>query len=105
VTTGELDGAAPDRVDDKSRFVSGRFESQFDDVDAARAAARDARAVGFVVDAPRESAGGWLVAGRRKNAFPGDERDRYASRFEAIAKNHGGTFSQFAEEPAAVDPT
>jgi hypothetical protein len=81
------------------RLMCGRFEAQFEDVDAARAAARDGRAVGFVVDV-RQDTTGWLAVGRRQLPFPGDERDRYASRFNAIATQHGGAFSQFVEEPA-----
>ena len=80
------------------RLVRGRFEAQFDDMDAARAAARDARAVGFVVDV-RQDTTGWLTVGRPRLPFPGDERDRYASRFHAIATRHGGAFSRFVEEP------
>jgi hypothetical protein len=87
-------------VDDKTRFLRGRFEAVFGDADAARAAARDARGVGFVVDAPRETAEGWLVVGRSKLAIPGDERDRYASRFRTLATQHGGAFTQFVEELA-----
>lgn len=102
---GRLDDAPRNRVDDKSRFVRGRFEAQFEDVNAAKAAARDARGVGFVVDVPRETAEGWLVVGRRRFAFPGDERDRYASRFHAIARDHGGAFTQFAEEPPEIGAT
>jgi len=78
--------------------MRGRFEAQFEDVDDARAAARDARAVGFAVDV-RQDTTGWLTVGRRQLPFPGDERDRYASRFHAIATQHGGAFSQFVEEP------
>jgi hypothetical protein len=78
--------------------MRGRFEAQFEDVDDARAAARDARAVGFAVDV-RQKTTGWLAVGRRQLPFPGDERDRYASRFHAIATQHGGAFSQFVEEP------
>jgi hypothetical protein len=96
---GELDDTARNQGADKSRFTSGEFEAQFDDAKAARAAARDARAVGFVVDAPREAAEGWLIAARRKLSFPCDERDRYASRFQTIAGHHGGTFNRFAEDP------
>ena len=80
------------------RLLRGRFEAQFDDVGAARAAARDARAVGFVVDVQQDTTG-WLSVGRRQLPFPGDERDRYASRFHAIATQHGGALSQFVEEP------
>ena len=86
------------------RLLRGRFEAQFDDVEAARAAARDARAVGFVVDV-EEGMRGWLSVGRRQLPFPGDERDRYASRFHAIAAQHGGVFSRFVEEPPAREET
>ena len=84
-------------VGDTGRLLHGRFEAQFEDVDAARAAARDARAVRFVVDV-RQDTTGWLAVGRRQLPFPSDERDRYASRFHAIATQHGGSFSRFVEE-------
>ncbi len=86
-------------VDGAVRLQRGRFEAQFEDAEAARAAARDARAVGFVVDVQR-AATGWLAVGRRQLPFPDDERDRYASRFHTIASQHGGAFSQFVEELA-----
>lgn len=79
-------------------LVNGRFEAQFADVDAAKAAARDARAVGFAVEVQQDPAG-WIAVARRRLPFPGDERDRYASRFHAIATQHHGAFSQFVEEP------
>lgn len=81
----------------RERLLGGRFEAQFADLEAARAAARDARAVGFVVHVDRNDLG-WLAVGRRRQPFPGDERDRYASRFTAIATHHGGAFSAFVEE-------
>jgi hypothetical protein len=80
-------------------LVRGRFEALFQDADAARAAARDARAVGFAVDVPRETAYGWRIVGRRKLPFPTDDGERYASRVDAIATQHGGAFSRFVEEP------
>jgi hypothetical protein len=80
------------------RLLRGRFEAQFENVEAAQAAARDARAVGFVVDV-QQGARGWLAVGRRQLPFPGDERDRYASRFDGIARQRGGAFTQFVEEP------
>lgn len=79
-------------------LVNGRFEAQFADVDAAKAAARDARAVGFAVEVQQDPTG-WIAVARRRLPFPGDERDRYASRFHAIATQHRGAFSQFVEEP------
>jgi hypothetical protein len=79
------------------RLLSGRFEARFEDGDTARAAARDARAVGFVVDVQPAGAV-WLAVGRRTLPFPPDERDRYASRFRAIATLHGGGYAQFVEE-------
>jgi hypothetical protein len=98
VTVQRLDEAADGAARGAVRLVRGRFEAQFEDMDAARAAARDARAVGFVVDVRQETTG-WLILGRRQLPFPGDERDRYASRLHAIAAQHGGAFSQFVEEP------
>jgi len=83
------------------RLLRGRFEAEFEDVEAARAAARDARTVGFVADV-QQDASGWLTVGRRQLPFPGDERDRYASRFHSIATNHGGAFRRFVEEPSDV---
>jgi hypothetical protein len=80
------------------RLLRGRFEAEFQDVTAAKAAARDARAVGFVVDV-QQGAKRWLAVARRQLPFPGDERDRYASRFDGIARQCGGTFTQFVEEP------
>jgi hypothetical protein len=82
-----------------ARLLGGRFEARFAELEAARAAARDARAVGFVVDVD-ETATGWLAIGRRRLTFPGDERDRYAQRFHSIAAQHGGAFIQFVEEPS-----
>ena len=79
-------------------LLRGRFEAQFPDEETARAAARDARAVGFAVDVRRVTADTWLTVGRRKLPFPSDERDRYASRAHAIATQHGGAFSRFVEE-------
>jgi len=103
VTARELGDPAGGGVGDDVRLVRGRFEARFEDVDAARAAARDARGAGFAVDVPRETPQGWLIFGRPKLPFPGDERDRYASRFHAIATQHGGAFSQFVQETSA-DP-
>jgi hypothetical protein len=80
-------------------LVCGRFEARFQDMDSAKAAARDARAVGFAVDVQQDSGANWLAVGRRKLPFPTDERDRYASRVHAIALRHGGMFSRFVEEP------
>jgi hypothetical protein len=86
-------------ADDPVRLLRGRFEALFGDAGAAQAAARDARAVGFVVEV-QQGARGWLAVARRNLPFPGDERDRYASRFDGIARERGGAFTQFVEEPA-----
>ena len=100
--TGPSTTARDDRaIGGAVRLLRGRFEAQFEDLEAARAAARDARAVGFVVDV-QQGASGWLTVGRRQLPFPGDERDRYASRFHSIATKHGGAFSQFVQEPSDV---
>ena len=79
------------------RLLRGRFEALFEDADAARAAAREARAVRFIVDIEQDTAG-WLAVGRRHLPFADDDRDRYASRFHAIATQHGGVFKRFVEE-------
>jgi hypothetical protein len=104
-TRGAGDGAGAsmttqdDRaVDGQIRLLRGRFEAQFDDVDAARAAARDTRAVGFVTDVLQDTQG-WLIVGRRQLPFPADERDRYASRLHEIAKRHGGAYKRFVADP------
>lgn len=97
-TTSPQDPDGPREV----RLVRGRFEAQFDDVGSAKAAARDARAVGFHVDV-RQVPPGWLIEGRRQLPFPADERDRYASRFQTIATLHRGTYGQFVEEPLQTD--
>lgn len=78
-------------------LLRGRFEARFDDADAARAAARDTRTAGFVTDV-RQDATGWLIVGRRQLPFPGDERDRYASRFDGIVARHGGALRRFVKE-------
>lgn len=87
--------------DSRVRLLHGRFEARFDDADAARAAARDTRAVGFVTDV-RQDTSGWLIVGRRRLPFPGDERDRYASRLDGIARRHGGAFRRFVDERSEV---
>lgn len=84
-------------VSGQVRLLRGRFEARFDDADGARAAARDTRAVGFVTDI-QENNTGWLIVGRRQLPFPGDERDRYARRFDGIAARHGGALWRFVEE-------
>jgi hypothetical protein len=76
----------------------GCFEVSFPAEDAAKAAARDARAVGFVVAIRERDLGGWLIVSRRNNAFPADDGDRYASRLRAIAGLHGGTYDRFVPE-------
>jgi hypothetical protein len=101
VTRGSATPQAGRPVGGQVRLLRGRFEARFEDREAARAAARDARTVGFVVDV-RQDARRWLTVARRQLPFPGDERDRYASRFHAIATQHGGAFSQFVEEPTDV---
>jgi hypothetical protein len=79
-------------------FRRGSFEVHFPGEDAARAAARDASAVGFVVAISESDFGRWLVVSRRKDAFPADDGDRYASRLRAIAGLHGGTYDGFVPE-------
>jgi hypothetical protein len=79
-------------------FQSGRFQVLFRDESAAKAAARDARAVGFLAEVHEDSLVGWLVVGRIQQPFPADDRKRYASRLRLIAATHGGEYDQFIAE-------
>ena len=45
--------------------------------------------------AERQADGGWLLTARRKNSFPADERDRYASRLKRICEPFGGRYDRF----------
>jgi hypothetical protein len=76
----------------------GSFELHFPEEDSAKAAARDARTVGFVVAISEGDFGRWLFVSRRNDAFPADDGDRYASRLRAIADLHGGTYDRFVPE-------
>ena len=76
----------------------GSFELDFPGEDAAKAAARDARTVGFVVAIREGDFGRWHISSRRKDAFPADDGDRYASRLRGIAGLHGGTYVRFVPE-------
>lgn len=82
----------------ESGLRRGSFEVHFPAEDGAKAAARDARAVGFVVAIREGDFGNWLIVSRRRNAFPADDGDRYASRLRAIAALHGGTYDRFVPE-------
>jgi Regulator of ribonuclease activity B len=79
-------------------ILTGRFGVRFPDEGCAQAAAREARCVGFVVTSPEHDARGWLIVGRRRQAFPADERERYASRLRAIADVHGGDYDGFVAD-------
>jgi hypothetical protein len=81
---------------------NGRFEAHFEDEQDAKAAARDARTAGFTVDV-HENGRRWLAVGRRRLAFPGDERERYTSRYRAIATRHSGAFTAFVEDDSSAD--
>jgi hypothetical protein len=95
VSSDETDGhAAPGR----EGFAWGRFEARFADRGGATSAARDARVTGFVVDISEPSRGSWLIVGRRREAFPRDEGDRYASRLQAITAHYGGVYRGFVDE-------
>jgi hypothetical protein len=100
--------ATSPRDDDTSRssqkLMRGRFEALFETPEAARGAARDARAVGFEVDV-RQHTTGWLIVCRRRLPFFADDRDRYASRIQAIAKQNGGAFTTFVDEADTPKPT
>ena len=80
------------------QLSSGAFRTRFDDELAARAAARDARSVGFVVDVEDAKGTGWLTVSRRRHPFAPDDADRYARRLRTIASAHGGSYQDYVEE-------
>ncbi len=80
------------------QLSSGAFRTRFGDEPTARAAARDARSVGFVVEVEGDPTGGWLTVSRRRQPFAPDDAARYASRLRAIATEHGGAYEAFIEE-------
>jgi hypothetical protein len=80
------------------QLSSGAFHTGFDDELAARAAARDARCVGFVVDVEDTKGSGWLTVSRRRHPFAPDDTERYAGRLRTIATAHGGSYQGYVEE-------
>ena len=77
---------------------SGAFRTRFVDEPAARAAARDARCVGFVVEVEQAGDHGWLTVSRRRQPFAPDDAARYAGRLRMIAAVHGGDYEAYDEE-------
>jgi hypothetical protein len=75
-------------------LLDGSFLIAFDDERAALDAARECRSVAFVADVSKAPAG-WLLSASRKNSFPADERDRYASRLKRICEPLGGRYDRF----------
>jgi len=92
--------ADPRKQHTKGQLVVGHFHASFRDEKAAYAAARDARAVGFVADVRESNVGRWAVLARRKEPFPADEEHRYAARLQAIVSRHGGSYKRFVPESA-----
>jgi len=77
---------------------SGTFRTRFVDEMAARAAARDARSVGFVVEVEQAGDRHWLTVSRRRHPFAPDDASRYAGRLRTIAGAHGGEYEEYVEE-------
>jgi hypothetical protein len=75
-------------------LLEGSFLIAFDTERAALDAARECRSVAFVADVT-ETGAGWLLTVSRKNSFPADERDRYASRLQRICAPLGGRYDRF----------
>lgn len=75
-------------------LLEGSFLIAFDDERAALDAARECRSVAFVAEISPDG-GGWLLSASRKNSFPADERDRYASRLQRICGPFGGRYDRF----------
>ena len=80
------------------QLSSGVFRTGFDDELAARAAAREARCVGFVVDVEGTNGSGWLTVSRRRLPFAPDDAERYARRLRTIASTYGGSYQGYVEE-------
>jgi hypothetical protein len=99
---GEFHREATDapRAKSRVRLFSGSFRTSFEDESAARAAARDARSVGFAVEVEASVDGGWLTLSRRRQPFPQHDADRYAGRLRNIAASHGGTYERYDDETA-----
>jgi hypothetical protein len=79
-------------------FVTGCFHLQFREESAARAAARDVRAAGFVVEICRQRVGPWVIVARRREPFPAEEQHRYASRLRGLANAYGGDCERFVSD-------
>lgn len=82
----------------RNGLSSGSFRTRFADEPAARAAARDARCVGFVVEVEQAGEQGWLTVSRRRQPFAPDDAARYAGRLRTIAGTHGGEYEEYVEE-------
>jgi hypothetical protein len=82
----------------RARLSSGVFRTRFAEESAARAAARDARCVGFVVDVEEAQGLGWLTMSRLRHPFASDDALRYAQRLRTIATQHGGAFDEYVED-------
>lgn len=78
-------------------LLEGSFLIAFDDERAALDAARECRSVAFVADVSKGE-DGWILKASRKNTFPADERDRYASRLRRICAPFGGRYERFVKD-------
>ena len=77
-------------------LLAGSFLIVFDEERAALDAARECRSVAFVAEV-RGAGTGWVLDASRKNLFPADERDRYASRLKRICAPFGGRYDRFVQ--------
>jgi sugar/nucleoside kinase (ribokinase family) len=78
---------------------------EFDDEPSAQAAARECRSTAFVALVSPDDFGRWILTLRRKNTFPADERDRYASRVRRLVDPHGGRYTSFHPDARELRPT
>jgi hypothetical protein len=78
---------------------------EFDDERAALAAARECRSTAFVAVVSEGGIGRWILTLRRKNLFPADERDRYASRVRRLVDPYGGRYESFHPDARELRPT
>jgi hypothetical protein len=78
----------------ETTLLAGKFLVAFDEESAALGAARECRSVAFVAEVS-QAGSGWVLSASRKNLFPADERDRYATRLQRICGPLGGRYDRF----------
>jgi len=92
-------GRRPERA-----FVTGSFNLYFRQERAARAASRNVRGAGFVVEIREKGGAPWSIVARRREPFPADEQRRYTPRLCGLANAHGGDCARFVPDSLPASP-